>query len=261
MILFILSLVLIAIGIIGIIFLNAITLQIAASLIAFLGVAMLIVYYQRIYEALRQKNNKINTQLEQLKAEFGDQLKQKNDEIKSLQHRIEEKQSFPVIPPDISLEQRIEVIRNYFAEDKKKSADYRRLFAEIIDAVKNQSMLRSINASFTTPLMERIYDTSLPLEDKDKHELTALLFQLALISIDYTKEFRSTHEGDDSLALRVAMGTMSTEEAVATATKANTNVYETEKTLRVLLALVLSLNLTDECLIVNDTLLQLDSQH
>ena len=104
--------------------------------------------------------------------------------------------------------------------------------------------------------MERLNQTDLPIEEKEKQELTSLLLQLALIAIDYTQEYRSTYNGDDSLALRVATGAMTVEEAASKATKASSNVYETEKDLRILWNLVQELGQTEKNLIVHDTLLQ-----
>ena len=77
--------------------------------------------------------------------------------------------------------------------------------------------------------------------------------QQAFVSIDFMQEFRSTLDGDDSLALRVAAGLMSSKEAAAQARRANAIVSETEKPLRVILALLEKLNLTDINLIVKDT--------
>lgn len=257
---FLFSLLLIAVGLTGAVLLNTVLLQTISVLVCLLGVSMLIAHYRRRYDALVMKKNNLKKQLLRQQQDQETHQSQTEKELEQLRHNLERIQtSIPVITSNLPIENRLEALRSLCLDDKKDNEygkDYRRLFAELEHAVKNQTMLKDINKNFTSPLMEKLEQTALPLAEEDKKELTARLLQLALIAIDYTQEYRSTHNGSDSLALRVATGAAKPEEAAALAKRATSNVYETEKTLRVLWNLVTDLGCSDALLIVHDTLLQ-----
>lgn len=253
----IIALLLIFVGLAGSIACDTLVWQIISAVASLMGVAYLAVYYKRIINAQRSKYKALEEQSKQQENDYDSQLKQMKVKIEQLSQQVEKLQSkMPVMTPEQTTEQRLEALRDYFSADERNSKEYGRLFAELEQAVKNQNMLKSINRNFTTPLMERLSQTNLPIEEKEKQELTSRLLQLALIAIDYTQEYRSTFNGDDSLALRVATGAMTVEEAASKATKASSNVYETEKNLRILWNLVQELGQSEENLIVHDTLLQ-----
>lgn len=253
----IIALLLILVGLAGSIVCDTLVWQIISAVACLIGVAYLAVYYKRIIDTQQSKCKVLEEQSKQQEKEYESQLNQMKAKIEQLSQQLEKMQSkMPVMTPELTTEQRLQALRDYFSANEKNGKEYGRLFSELEKAVKNQKMLKSINKNFTTPLMERLNQTDLPIEEKEKQELTSLLLQLALIAIDYTQEYRSTYNGDDSLALRVATGAMTVEEAASKATKASSNVYETEKDLRILWNLVQELGQTEKNLIVRDTLLQ-----
>lgn len=253
----IIALLLILFGLVGSIVCDTLTWQIISAVACVMGVAYLAVYYKRIIDTQRSKYKALKEQTKLQEKEHENQQSQMMAKIDKLCQQVEKLQSeMPIITSDQTIEQKLGILRDYFSADERNSKEYGRLFAELEQAVKNQNMLKSINRNFTTPLMERLNKTNLPIEEKEKQELMSRLLQLALIAIDYTQEYRSTYNGDDSLALRVATGAMTVEEAASKATKASSNVYETEKDLRILWNLVQELGQTEKNLIVHDTLLQ-----
>lgn len=252
----IIALLLILVGLVGSIACDTLVWQIISAVACVAGIVYLAVYYKRIINEQQSKYKALKEQSKQQEKEYESQLNQMKANSEQLGQQVEKLQSeMPVISSEQTLEQKLKTLREYFSANEKSNKAYGRLFAELEQAVKNQNMLKSINSNFTTPLMERLNQTDLPIEEKEKQELTSRLLQLALIAIDYTQEYRSTHNGDDSLALRVATGAMTVEEAASKATKATSNVYETEKDLRILWNLVQELGQTEENLIVHDTLL------
>ena len=255
--LFILSLILIALGLAGTILMETAALQIVSVVVCVIGVILLIVYYQHMYNIQRTMNKTLKEQSKQLENEYNTMKSQKDATIEQLHQKLEKLQSsIPAVPAELPIEQRLEILRSFLLEDEKNRSDYRRLFLELSHAVKNQAMLEKIKLNFTNPLMEKLSQVSQPIGENDKRELVSQLLQLALIAIDFTEEFRTMRNGDDSLALSVAIGSMKQEDAALKASKANSNVYETEKTHRVLSELVSSLQLSGDNLIVHDTLLQ-----
>lgn len=252
----IIALLLILVGLVGSIVCDTMVWQIISAVSCVAGVVYLAVYYKRIINEQQTKYKTLKEQSKQQEKEYESQLNQLKAKIDQLSQQVEKLQSeMPVITSEQTLEQKLKTLREYFCANGKNSKAYGRLFAELEQAVKNQNMLKSINNNFTTPLMERLNQTDLPIKEKEKQELTSRLLQLALIAIDYTQEYRSTHNGDDSLALRVATGAITVEEAASKATKATSDVYETKKDLRTLWNLVQKLGQTEENLIVHDTLL------
>ena len=255
--LFILSLILIALGLAGTILMETAALQIVSAMVCVIGVILLIVYYQHMYNIQRTMNKTLKEQSKHLENEYNTMKSQKDANIEQLHQKLEKLQSsIPAMPSELPIEQRLEILRSFFLEDEKNRSDYRRLFLELSHAGKNQAMLEKIKLNFTNPLMEKLSQVSQPIGENDKRELVGQLLQLALIAIDFTEEFRTMRNGDDSLALSVAIGSMKQEDAALKASKANSNVYETEKAHRVLSELVSSLQLSGDNLIVHDTLLQ-----
>lgn len=253
----IIPILLLLVGLAGCIVFDTLVWQIISAVVCVIGVVYLVVYYKRIIDTQRSKYKTLKEQSKQQEIEHESQQNQNDAKIAKLSQQVEKLQSkMPDMSSKLTIEQRLETLRNYFSADERNSKEYRRLFAELEQAVKNQKMLKNINKNFTEPLMELLSKTNLPIGEKEKQELTSRLLQLALIAIDYTQEYRSTHNGDDSLALRVATGTMTIEEAASKATKATSNVYETEKNIRILWNLVRELGQTENNLIVHDTLLQ-----
>lgn len=254
--LFILSLILIALGLAGTVLMETAALQIVSIIVCVIGVILLIVYYQHMYNIQRTMNKTLKEQSKQLENEYKTMKSQKDATIGQLNQKLEKLQSsIPAMPSELPIEQRLEILRSFFMEDEKNRSDYRRLFLELSHAVTNQTLLEKIKLNFTSPLMEKLSQVSQPIGENEKRELISQLLQLALIAIDFTEEFRTTRNGDDSLALSVATGTMKQEDAALKASKANLNVYETEKTLRVLSELLSSLQLSGDNFIVHDTLL------
>lgn len=257
MLLYVLSLLLIAAGLSFTFLYDSLILQTIGIAMSILGTSLLIVYYEQVLKkknfnraGLEDRNGQQNNSDVSLP-------ESENVETNALKEPASQRvELFPKLSSDVSLEQRIELLRSYFENNDSLGVDYRRFFAELNRAAKSQTMRKNINDNFVTPLFKKLKGVSLPLEESDKQELLGEMMQLALIAIDYMQDYRSTFEGDDSLALRVASGTMNHKDAAEQATKATTNVYKTEKDVRVLFALVKKLELSDKTLIVHDTLLK-----
>lgn len=219
------------------------------------GVVLLIVYYQRLNGALRKKAQSLNKQLQLQGANNDKQLNELKNQIEKMNSKMMKITTWPSVPSDLPLEQRLELLRSYFINDDKMDPDYRRLFAELRQATKSRIFLKTINQNLTKGFVDQLQATSIPLDNSSWREPLTTLLRLAFASIDLTQDFTSTHDGEDSLALRVAMGKMTPEEAAKQAVQASTSVYETEKYLRVLRALTTGLGLSDQNLIVHDTLM------
>ena len=235
--LFIISLLLIAAGMAGIWLFPAPGLRLASLGAILLGVVLLIVYYQRMYGALRKKAQLLNKQLQQHGSNTDKQITELKEENEKLKTQLEKMTTWPSLPSDLPLDQRLETLRSYFTNGDKMDPDYRRMFAELRQATKNRMFLKTINQNLTKDLVDQLQAASIPLDNTSWRELLTTLLRLSFASFDLTQDFNSTHDGEDSLALRVAMGKVTPEEAAKQAVQASTSVYETEKYLRVLRAL------------------------
>lgn len=267
MLLLFISLILVATGVTFSILFEPLALQLIGGGLAIMGVVLLQVYYFQLLKATNEKwksqKKATETQLKKTESDYKEmvgqlekELEEKNKEIQQLKTKLENSTSqIPRFTSDQKLEQRLQDLRSYFERFGDLDDGYRSFFSELNNAVKNQIIRTSINENLTRPLMEKLGNMTLPLDDANKQELLGDLLQLALVEIDYTQSYRSTFNGDDSLALRMASGKIGATEAANEAAKANTNVYETEQSLRSLQALVHSLNLDDKIMIVHDTLL------
>ena len=138
--LFFLSILLIVIGVSGALLLNVIAWQIAATVACMIGVALLIIYYEQKYSALREKNDELRQKLDRQQKGFDRQLSQKDEEISRQRHKLEKSTSIPSIHSDLPILQRVAILRSYFVEENS-DIDYRRLFDEIEIAIKNQKLL------------------------------------------------------------------------------------------------------------------------
>lgn len=252
------------------------SMKITGTALCVLGTAMLIAYYRTLLNNRKEEyetslynldNNKEN-KIIQLNKEIADlkgQLEQKDQEIISLKSQP---QSHPATPPDLNgelpLEERIQILRSYFEKDenlidenKDLNADYRQFFAELKRAAIYQALFKSINDNYTTPMLKEIEPQEFELGDDSSQVLLGKLVQLALVNIDFTQEFHTQgNNGYDSLAIKMAAGIISHDEAIENAKRIILDVKKTKKTIRILYELVQKLGLYDKALIVNDTLLQ-----
>ena len=267
MLLLFISLILVATGVTFSILFETLALQIIGGGLTIVGVAMILVYYIQLLNTnnAKWKNQKksLETQMKKVETDYNEQISQLNKQLADKDKEIEQlrlqlkhnSKPIPELPSDLILEQRLAKIRSYFEDQTGFDYNYRRFFSELNNAVKNHVIRININENLTRPLMEKLSGMTHPLDDASKQELLSDLVQLALVEIDYTQSYRSTFNGEDSIALRMASGKISAAEAAGNANKANTNIYETEMSLRVLQALFHDLNLSDKTLIVHDTLL------
>lgn len=240
-------------------------MKIIGAVLCVLGTALLITYYLRLlakrkekYAAsIEEKEKQLRQECERQLANMETQLKKKDNDVASLNQQLQQMRPTPPEQPcDLSLEERIQRLRSYFEINNHLNDDYRRFFAQLIRAAKYQALLKGINENFTAPMLDEIKDPGYTLDDTNLHYLLGKLIQLALVGIDYTQEFHTLRDGYDSLAINVAAGAISREEAAKKAKKASNNIYETETIIRVLNEMVQKLGLNDRDLIVKDTLLQ-----
>ena len=241
-------------------------MRIIGAVLCVLGTALLIAYYLRLlakrkekYEAsLEEKEILLRQEYQQhFEMTMKEELAKKDEKIASMDQRLQLSQP---TPPDLHwelpLEERIQSLRSYFENNNNLNQNYRRFFAELERAAKYQTLRKNINDNYTTPMLNELKDEKYTLDEANMHVLLGNLIQLALVGIDYTQEFHTQNKGYDSLAINVAAGTISQEEAAKKAKKASDNIYETVKTIRVLNEMVQKLGLNDRAIIVNDTLLQ-----
>ena len=238
-------------------------MKIIGAVLCVLGTALLITYYLRLlakrkekYAAsLEEKEKQLRQEYEPQLANMNMQLKEKDNNVASLNQQLQQLQP---TPPELhgDLTERIQSLRSYFEDKGYLSKNYHRFFAELIRAAKYQALLKGINENFTEPLLDEIKDPGYKLDDTNQHYLLGKLMQLALVGIDFTSEFHSQPEGYDSLSINVAAGKISKEEAANRAKKTSADIRETAKDIRVLNEMVQKLGLNDNALIIKDTLLQ-----
>lgn len=239
-------------------------MKIIGALLCVLGTALLITYYLKLLAkrkenhaaSLEEKEKQLRLEYEQQLANMKTQLKEKDNNVTSLNQQLQQLQP---TPPELhgDLMERIQSLRSYFEDKGNLSKNYQRFFAELIRAAKYQALIKGINENFTEPLLDKIKDPGYTLDDTNQHYLLGKLMQLALVGIDFTNEFHTQQpDGYDSLAINVAAGKISQEEAANRAQKTSADIRETAKTIRVLNEMVQKLGLNDNALIINDTLLQ-----
>lgn len=203
------------------------------------------------YREVSQKHN-------QLVDRYTEDVKSKDNEIKSLNEQIKGYKSIPDIPRDMPLEQRIEILCGYFSKDiiGEREVDYNQLFSELKRAaavMKTKQALRNgLVEQLLIKLDEAKIDENQHLDSEQAKDICLLVFQLAFATIDFAQDYRSSITNTGSLALNIALGTMTGEYAAGKAIAANFNVHETEKVYRTLLALIKDIHYDNRGLIVND---------
>lgn len=265
MLLYIISLILIASGLAFTFVFETMFMQIIGVFMSVLGIAILIAYYQKALKGLSKDNKTIKNRLdlclkqqESNEKNLNDQVRLKDEEIMRLDNSLNKsKKTPPIFSPNASLEQRLEDLRSFLVENFDVDNNYPRFFSELNRAVQNQTMRKKLLNNCINPLKQKVKDTSLPLDDESsKLDLLAELVQLAFVAVDYMQEYRSTYDGEAPLSVRMAVHDISQKEAADMATKANTNPNETELVYRVLLELVTALGINNKTLIVHNYLLQ-----
>lgn len=257
----------IATGVSFMLWFDTLSMQIVSASLTIIGVAILIVYYQQIVNKLSATNTELKKRMDNLSKQqeedrtslldsFQSKLDGKDDEIKQLRKQIEQcSKDIPNLPVKDSLDKRLNSVQSFFAGDEGLDDEYQFFFSELKKAVKNQTTRTNLNSNYIQPLMEKLKNTELPLNDSDKLKLLGYLVQLALIAIDYTQDFHTSYEEESCLSLRIATGSISLEEASEQAKEANDNIYETEKEIRVLHDLVLDFGLNGKRLVFHDAIL------
>ena len=120
--LFILSLILIALGLAGTILMETAALQIVSAMVCVIGVILLIVYYQHMYNIQRTMNKTLKEQSKHLENEYNTMKSQKDANIEQLHQKLEKLQSsIPAMPSELPIEQRLEILRSFFLEDEKNN--------------------------------------------------------------------------------------------------------------------------------------------
>lgn len=231
-------------------------IKIIGALLCAMGAAFLISYYKQKIRKMEEQNIVTNGK-EEIQPEQEEQ-EQEETHVSENEPQVEQNElkSLPELSRKSSLEDRIENLRRYVEEKDGFDDNYKNFFAVLKRSAKYLSILRSINQNFTTPVLDKLGKEEYVLDETNKQKLLGDLVQLALVTIDFTQEYHTELDGYDSLAIKVAEGTISPDDDVVKHAKhANTNIYETEKVIRVLDQLVGELGLNGKTLIVKDTVL------
>lgn len=127
---------------------------------------------------------------------------------------------------------------------------------ELRRAMADLNTKRAIRKGLVASLLDKLEAANLDdeqrLDERQRQEINRMLLQLAFATIDMTEDYKSSFDGTDSLAVRVATDSLTKENAASKAVEANFNVHETEKVYRALLAMIKEQGLQNQGLILND---------
>lgn len=252
MILFFISIILIVVSLVTMLIINIAIAHYIAAVLCLTGVYLMYLYWQKLFERSREKVKKNNDSLHRQIANLQKELNTFSKEKADLEARLAKLNRVPTMPEKTPLIERVGILKAYFSDDitENQTNEYVRLFSELEDATITKAMIKSIGEHTTKPLLDEIKTSTLPLDENTSTILNSKLLRLALIAIDFTSGFKSSLDENGSLATKVASGEITEAQAIRQAKKANENVYETPKEIRVLKELTKEYN--TECIIVND---------
>lgn len=138
-------------------------------------------------------------------------------------------------------------------EDGSLPNSYKGYFRNIQDLLTADKYLRKFQETLSTPLIDELRHTELPLSKESKSRILNHLIQFSFIMLDYTDTYRYNinNTPEQRLNVQVAAGEVPVTEALKVARTATELPDETPNYIRVLKAAIESLDLGEEPLLLS----------